>query len=366
MSFRSLVVALGACALLAPRGSQAQPMAPLDLPASSRIGDVPTATGTGASALAVHGFFRGFPSSIADARDLLDARSIAPAFRAWCGTVPYVDFTNGTVLDSQGREGPTVLCLPFLDPARMMPAHTCAASEGVPTGTYDQGGGLVMRLEGSVALRESGVYTFAWGHDDGVSMRFGDATVFEYPDPTGSRVDRRAVRVDRPGRYAFTLEWYDTIGGALLDWYVARGDATDGTFDAARFSLVRREDLYPSESAPCTARCERCEGETPVCDRAARRCVRCLTDAMCGPCGVCREGACVGDAGRCAADASADGAVDDGATVEADGGLDAATGAPPPAGGCGCATTTDARAGLAWVALCVLAPRRRVRRGKRR
>jgi hypothetical protein len=319
-----------------------------------RVGEAPAAPGTGADAMAVLGFFRGFPSSMADARDLLDGRSVAPAFDVWCGPVPYVDFTNGTVRDSAGLEAPTALCLPFLDPAREMAPHTCAAAPGLPAGRYFQGGGLVLRIEGALAIRAAGDYTFAWGHDDGVAFRFGDTQVFEYPDPTGSRVDRRVVRAAAPGLYPFTLEWYDTIGGALLDWYVASGDATAGDFDRARFRLVPREDLYPSALAPCTERCERCEGAAPVCDRAARRCVACTRDAHCGPCSACVDQQCVpvsaapgadgGDA--CAPDAgshdagSHDADSHDAGSHDADshdaGSHDAVAAQPPVGGGCTC------------------------------
>ncbi len=336
---RSLALATWLCTASA----WAQPAAVIELPSSARSGDVPAEAGRGADVMAVHGFFRGFPSSLADARDLLEGRSLAPAFDVWCGTAPYVDFTNGTVLDSAGREAPTALCLPFLDPDRMMPAHTCADAPGLPTGSYYQGGGLVLRIEGALALREAGDYTFAWGHDDGVGFRFGETTVFEYPDPTGSRVDRRVVRVAAAGLYPFTLEWYDTIGGALLDWYVAPGDATGGMFDPARFRLVARGDLYPSETAPCTARCERCEGRTAVCDRAARRCVECTRDAHCGACATCRDQRCVpvtdvpgADGGpACAPDAGPSSDASDASWLDAPG-SDGGVAPHVDEGGCSC------------------------------
>ncbi len=320
--------------------------------------------------MAVRGFFRGFPSSIADARDLLDGRSVAPAFDVWCGAVSYVDFTNGTVLDSFGRKAPTVLCLPFFDPTRASPPHFCEPVRGLPQSDYYQGGGLVLRIEGSLALRQAGDYTFAWGHDDGVSFRFGETAVFEYPDPTGSRVDRRVVRAPAAGLYPFTLEWYDTIGGALIDWYVARGDASTGALDW-RFSLVSRGDLFPSSTAPCTSRCERCEGATSVCDRNARRCVECLSDSHCPACEACLDRRCVpawqvpgADAAvGCPAappDASAVGANDAQSS-------DAESAITPPVAtpGCGCRTGSLQAAGRGATLLAVLAAMLRRRRSAR-
>jgi hypothetical protein len=329
--------------------------------------------------MAVHAFFRGFPSSLPDARDLLDGRSLAPAFDAWCGVVPYVDFTNGTVLDSVGREAPTVLCLPYFDASRQMAPHTCEPVVGLPRGGYYDGGGLVLRFEGSLAIREAGDFTLAWGHDDGVSFRLGATTVYEYNDPTGSRVDRRAIRVTQPGLYPFTLEWYDTIGGALIDWYIARGDASEGPFDA-RFALVPQRDLYPSSVAPCTERCERCEGDTPVCDRGARACVACVTDAHCRPCEVCEAHRCVPvarvpgrDAGpSCAPDAAVDAPVD--AAVDDVSSRDAASldGSVAPRtidGNAGCSCRAGAlqanHRGATLAATCVIAAMRRRRRRRR-
>lgn len=366
-SRRCLALALS----LGASTAAAQPVEPLAIPSEARAGDAPEARGTGASVMAVHGFFRGFPSSLADARDLLDGRSLAPAFEAWCGEVPYVDFTNGTVLDSFGRKAPTVLCLPYFDPARQVAPHSCEPLRALPQGDYYQGGDLVLRIEGSLAIREAGVYTLAWGHDDGVAFRFGETDVYEFNDPTGSRVDRRAVRIAAPGRYPFTLEWYDTIGGALLDWYIARGDASQGSFDG-RFALVPASDLYPSPAAPCTARCERCQGATPVCDRAARRCVGCAVDAQCPACQACSAHRCVpvgevpgADAGpACASDASAQTADADFADGPgADGARAPTTG--PDATGCACRAGAlrpwGPGATLAIVAMVMAARRRRPR-----
>lgn len=276
-------------ALARPRVARAQPVV---IPASARAGDVPPTPGIGAQAYVAHSFFQGFPSDLRDARDLLEGRSIAPVFDRWCGLLPYVDLTNATVRDSLGREAPTVLCLPFLAPDRMMPAATCRALPGVPEGRYYQGGGMVLRVRAWIAIRRPGTYTFAWGHDDGVGMYMADTTVYEYRDPTGSRVDRRAVSFAAPGLYPFTLEWYDTVGGALIDWYVADGDQTEGMFSGERFRLVPTEDLYPSDEIPCTARCERCPLDAPLCDHARGRCVRCRRDTDCAPCHTCSDGVC--------------------------------------------------------------------------
>lgn len=366
-SRRCLALALSLCASTA----SAQPVEPLAIPTEARAGDAPETPGTGASAMAVQGFFHGFPSSLADARDLLEGRSVAPAFEAWCGEVPYVDFTNGTVLDSFGRKAPTALCLPYFDPARQVAPHSCEPLRGLPQGDYYQGGGLVMRIEGSLAIREAGVYTLAWGHDDGVAFRFGETVVYEFNDPTGSRVDRRAVTLPAPGRYPFTLEWYDTIGGALIDWYIARGDASQGGFDG-RFALVSRSDLYPSNTAPCTARCERCEGATPVCDRSARRCVACAVDAHCPPCEACRAHRCVpvgdapgADAGSaCAPDAGAvipDAAIDDAPMGDGARALTPGPGATGCACGAGALRPWGAGATLTLVAIVMAARRRRPR-----
>jgi hypothetical protein len=247
-----------------------------------RVGEVPETPGRGVPVRWVHGFFAGYPFHIEDARDLLDERAVVPAFDTWCGTLPGIDLGNGSVADSLGRSAPSLICAPFLDPTQT-PEVSCRRLPHLPAGRYWRNGGAAMRARGALAVRRAGVYTFAWGHDDGVSFRVGATRVYEFPDGTGSRVDLATVSFDAPGLYPFTLEWYDTIGGALLDWYVASGDATAGDFDRARFRLVPREDLYPSALAPCTERCERCEGAAPVCDRAARRCVACTrsSNALC-------------------------------------------------------------------------------------
>ena len=364
-SLAPTALALTALALGAAAGAQ-----PVAIPPEARLGDVPAAPGTGAKAMAVHAFFSGFPADLRDARDLLDGRSVAPAFNVWCGVVPYVDFTNAQVPDSMGRESPTALCLPFLDPGREMPPRTCRAVESLPAGRYNQGGGLALRVEGGLALRRAGLYTLAWGHDDGVGFAFADRTVFEYRDPTGSRVDRRVVRADAAGLYLFTLEWYDTVGGALLDWYIAEGDASEGPFDA-RFSLVATDDLYPAGAIPCTARCERCGADAPRCDHARGRCVACDRDGDCGPCGRCDDGRCAArpgcadasvDGGDAAADApedvAQDAAADDGA-AGADAGL-----APPAPEGCACGARGESREGAlgAWAAGALALGRRRRRR----
>ncbi len=340
-----------ALALLAP--TSAALAQPVEVPARARLGDAPSAPGAGAPAMAVLAFFSGFPSDLRDARDLLDGRSVAPAFHAWCGVVPYVDFTNGQVLDSFGRQSPTALCLPFLDPARQGAPHSCRTVEGLPTGRYHQGGGLALRVEGGLALRRAGTYTLAWGHDDGVGFSFADATVFEFRDPTGSRVDRRAVRVAEPGLYLFTLEWFDTIGGALLDWYIAEGDATEGPLDA-RFRLVGADDLYAAGSIPCTPDCARCPADAPRCDWGRGRCV---ADHDAGAdAGDDVRDADVNDAPETPRDVAAEAAVD-----APDGGGTAA-----PAGGCACrAGARRRRAGVGFWAAGAMALARRRRRRRR-
>lgn len=371
-------VAFVTAVLALPASSYAQPMDPVDVPRSARERAVPAAPGVGAQAQAVLAFFHGFPSDLRDARDLLDGRSLAPAFNAWCGLVPYVDFTNGTVLDSLGREAPSVACLPFLDPMRMAPPHSCQGLSNLPTGNYYQGGGLALRVRGLLAFRAAGAFTFAWGHDDGVGFSIGDTPVFEFRDPTGSRVDRRVVRVAEPGLYPFTLEWYDTVGGALIDWYIADGAQLGGPFDGARFHLVPREDLYPSGALPCTATCARCPGSEPVCEWSTGRCLQCQGDDDCGPCRACAGNRCVpvgevpgADGGAaCAPDAAtpdadtpdADTPATDTPATDPDAPLDGG-GAPPQADpGCGCRAGARARHGLAALAaLAALATRRRRR-----
>ncbi len=356
---RILAVAAALAALAVGSSAAAQPVAPVAIPARARLGDAPDAPGIGAQAMAVQAFFGGFPMDLRDARELIDGRSFAPAFHTWCGVIPYVDFTNGAVVDSMRREEPTVLCLPFLDPDRAMPPHTCRTVPTLPTGRYYQGGGLALRVEGGLALRRAGEYTLAWGHDDGMGFSFADTPVFEFRETTGSRVDRRVIRVDAPGLYLFTLEWFDTYGGALIDWYIAEGDATQGAFDA-RFRLVPTSDLYPAGSIGCTARCERCGVDAPRCDHTRGRCVACLTDDDCGRCGRCDDGRCAAsDAPACrdaAADGTADAAVDDAAVTDAPSldvppTDDVATPPLPEQGGCACGAL-PARPGT-WGAIAI-------------
>lgn len=368
MRLRSVPTAVALAALAQGGGSLAQPVAPVAVPAVARLGEVPAAPGVGVQAMAVLSFFRGFPMDLRDARDLIDGRSLAPAFHAWCGVIPYVDFTNAAVPDSMGRESPTALCLPFLDPAREMAPRTCRTVSSLPAGAYYQGGGLALRVEGGLALRRAGEYTLAWGHDDGMGFSFADTPVFEFRETTGSRVDRRVIRVAEPGLYLFTLEWFDTYGGALIDWYIAEGDASQGDFDA-RFHLVPTADLYPAGSIGCTERCERCGPGAPRCDVARGRCVACLGDDDCGRCGRCDDGRCAArDAPGCrdaAADAADDAAVDapgdDGFGGDA---LDAADGGAPtaPPEGCACgarAATSPGWGGLAAVVMALGSKRRR-------
>lgn len=364
MRLRSVSIAVALAALAQGVVAPAQPVAPVVVPAVARLGDAPEAPGVGVQTMAVLSFFHGFPMDLRDARDLIDGRSLAPAFHTWCGVIPYVDFTNAAVPDSMGREAPTALCLPFLDPAREMAPRTCRAVSPLPAGAYYQGGGLALRVEGGLALRRAGEYTLAWGHDDGMGFSFADTPVFEFRETTGSRVDRRVIRVSEPGLYLFTLEWFDTYGGALIDWYIAEGDASQGGFDA-RFRLVPTDDLYPAGSLGCTARCERCGPGAPRCDLARGRCVACLDDDDCGRCGRCDDGRCVARdvpgcrdaavevAGDAAADASED--VRDEDPLDAAPAVDGAAPTAPPEG-CACgarAATSPGWGGLAaaWMAL---------------
>ncbi len=97
----------------------------------------------------VHGFFAGQPFDLSDARDLLEGRSITPSFERWCGNIPYVDFSNSTVRDSLGREGPTVQCFPLLAATIPDAGVSCSRLAGVPSGTYHRHGGAVMRVRGT-------------------------------------------------------------------------------------------------------------------------------------------------------------------------------------------------------------------------
>lgn len=278
-----------------PGVAMAQPV--VAIPPTAVARPVPLAPGTGSQALFVRTVFSGMPRTLDEARALIDGTSLAPAFDLWCGLLPYVDFGNGATRDSRGREDPTLLCLPFIDPARSVSLARCRALPELPTGMYSTNGGAAMRIEGWLAVRTAGVFTFAWGHDDGMAFTLGGLTVFAYTDSTAPRIDRRAVSFSQPGLYPFTLEWFDGIGGALIDWYRAPGDltATDaGTLDD-RFELVPREDLYPSGALPCTARCERCTADRAVCDFYSSRCVECLDDSQCSPCSHCTAGVCTHD-----------------------------------------------------------------------
>ncbi len=146
-------------------------------------------------------------------------------------------------------------------------------------------------------MRSAGTLTFAWGHDDGFAFEVGDVVAFEFPGPTGSRVDRQALRFEAPGLYPFQLDWFDGIEGAVIDWYVATGDqrATAFTSDAGTvFRLVPTEDLYPTDALPCTPDCRPCPLEARRCDYARSRCVRCLDDGECPRCSRCVEGRCAG------------------------------------------------------------------------
>lgn len=335
---------------------------PIVIDASHRLGDVPAHDGDGVAVRWVHGFFPGFPFHIEDARDLLDERAVIPAFETWCGALPYIDLGNRSVGDSLGRGAPTLLCAPFLE-ARDDGESTCRRLDGVPTGRYWRNGGAAMRAEGALAIREAGVYTFAFGHDDGVSLRFGATRVYEFADGTAPRVDLATVRFDAAGLYPFTLEWFDGIGGAIIDWYVSRGARERGEFSNFTFELVPTRDLYARTESACTEDCRRCAAPTPVCDRARGVCVGCDAQRGCGRCARCVAGQCVADPSRpdCAPDAgSPEGSRDAEATHDAASSPDASSAAP--GAGCGCATRSPSSSGaLASIALLCLRSRRRRR-----
>lgn len=312
-----------------PAGAQ-----PLEIPVGLVEGRVPATPGTGVQAMFVLGFFRGAPYNLIHARDILAGTSITPAFDSWCGPLPQVDFSNGTTVDSLGRSAPTVMCLPFHDPlAEQM--HPCRPLAGLPTGRYSTNGGAVLRVRGWFAVRAAGTYTFAWGHDDGMAFDVGNVAVFAYADGTAPRVDRRALRFAAPGLYPFQLDWFDSIGGALIDWYVADGEHPEGDLAADAFRLFPTADLYPSGALPCTRDCRRCALPTPRCDYAAARCVACLDDRDCARGDRCDHEACAAPA---IPDAGA--AIDAGAWLDAgaaDASMDAGPAQADPAGGCGCA-----------------------------
>ncbi len=329
-----------------PRQAAAQP---LDIPAALREGPVPATSGTGVQAMFVLSFFHGTPYNLAHARDILAGTSITPSFDEWCGPLPQVDFTNGTTVDSLGRSAPTTMCLPFQDPlAEQM--HPCRPLAGLPPGRYSTHGGAVLRLRGWFAVRAAGTYTFAWGHDDGMAFDVGPVPVFAFADGTAPRVDRRVLRFAAPGLYPFQLDWFDSIGGALIDWYVAGGEHPDGDLAATGFRLFPTADLYPSGALPCTRDCRRCALPTPRCDYAAARCVACLDDRDCARGTHCENEICalptLPDAGV---------VIDAGSLL--DSGLDASLAPPSPAAGCACVVGRTGGAhpsgiaamlGLAW------------------
>lgn len=351
-------LALCLASALAPASADAEV---IDIAADLRLGAVPDRAGRGVPVRWVHGYFPGHPFHIDDARDLLDGVSFAPAFERWCGTLPYIDLGNRTTNDSQGRGAPTLLCAPFLD-ATQSAMVTCRSLPQVPAGRYWTNGGAAMRARGAIAIRAPGVYTFAWGHDDGVSFRIGRTPIYEFPDGTGARVDTASVRFSEAGLYPFVLEWFDGIGGAIIDWYVAPGEHPAASFASAPFTLVPTEDLFALDQQDCTASCEACAFPTPICDRDTGRCVRCVNDGDCGARAVCVEGACVAtprptdhpDAGEDRADAA----------NGSDLGAGAAT-LPPSAGGCGCAVRSVRPPALGLAVLAALVVRCS-RRGRRR
>ncbi len=343
------------------RRVEAQPWEVWEVPETARVGPVPETPGTGASAQFVRGFFQGHPFSLDDARDMMEGRSIVPIFDVWCGLVPYVNFTNATVPDSLGHRGDPVLCLPFLQADRPDAAADCRPLPGVPNGAYWMNGGAVLRVRGLLAVRLAGTMTLAWGHDDGFSFALAGHTVSEFPGPTGSRVDRAVVRFSAPGLYPFQLDWFDGVGGALLDWYSAPGEHLEDPFSAGTFRLVPRDDLYPDEASPCRADCDPCPSHLSRCDRPAGRCVACLNPNHCPAGSSCTDGRCVA------------GPADAGAPPTPDAATPADLGPPtaPPAG-CTCgidsAPTTPGRsptlcAGL-LLAMALTHRRRRPHRGK--
>jgi len=328
-----------------------------EVPETARVGTVPAQPGTGASAQFVRGFFAGHPQALDDARDMLEGRSIVPIFDVWCGLVPYVNFGNATVPDSLGRNGDPMLCLPFLQADRPDATADCRPLPGVPNGAYWMNGGAVLRVRGLLAVREAGTVTLAWGHDDGFSFDLAGQTVSEFPGPTGSRIDRAVVRFAAPGLYPFQLDWFDGIGGALLDWYRAPGEHRDDTFSADTFRLVAREDLYPDETSPCRADCEPCPSELSRCDRAAGRCVACLSAAHCPAGATCTDGRCLAPV-----------LPEDAGTPPVDTGPAPSDAGPPvPAAGCACRTThpqPGRRVGVGGIlAFALLHRRRRLRHG---
>lgn len=357
----------GALALAMLLGASTARAEVLRIDPSARVGAVPEAPGRGVPVRWVHGFFAGYPFHIEDARDLLDERAVVPAFDTWCGTLPGIDLGNGSVPDSLGRGAPSLVCAPFLD-ATQTPEVSCRRLPHLPTGGYWRNGGAAMRARGALAVRRAGVYTFAWGHDDGVSFRVGATRVYEFPDGTGSRVDVATVSFEQPGLYPFTLEWFDGIGGAVIDWYVAEGERRAGEFSNFTFTLVPPTDLFPLDERDCTARCEPCGEATPYCDRDEGRCVACTATRGCGACARCADGRCTPDPGRpgcgpaAPVDAGDDASARDAGTLEdaADGG---ASPAPTASPGCGCrGPAGESRAHVvAWMLVAVVGSRRRKR-----
>ncbi|MBI5514698.1 MAG: hypothetical protein HY909_13060 [Deltaproteobacteria bacterium] len=363
--------------LLASGRGVAQP-APVEVPWEARLAPLPRELGTGAQYRFLLAAFGGFPQDIADARDFLEGRSLAPGFHAHCGLTPYVDFTNATVRDSLGLEAPKVLCLPFLDPDRRMPAATCRPLPGAPTGRYFTNGGAVLRIEAALAVREAGPQTFAFGHDDGFSFSIAGRVVFEFPGPTGSRVDRVVVRFPRAGLYPFRLDWYDTIGGALLDWYRCPGDCAAEPFTGNAYALVDTRELYPTGTLPCAPDCAPCPASAPRCDVARGRCVACTRDPECLSCERCVDGSCVRvrdlpdaevpagcrapppDAASPDGPPTAERPPEDRAPQDATEDTQRPTARPP---GCGCGVASAGRGAAAWAFALLGARRRRRRRG---
>jgi hypothetical protein len=191
------------------------------------------------------------------------------------------------------------------------------------------------------------------------------------------------VRFPQAGLYPFRLDWYDTIGGALLDWYHAPGDRSAEPFTGSLYALVDTADLYPTGSLPCAADCAPCPARAPRCDLARSRCVQCTRDPECLSCERCVDGACIPLRGlpdaavpapclappdaaapqdaRDAWDAQEPSTLPPRDAPGQDATEDTMTPTPAAPGGCGCRVAARERAsGLAVVAL--LGGRRRRRR----
>ncbi|MBK6533141.1 MAG: hypothetical protein IPF99_27195 [Deltaproteobacteria bacterium] len=77
----------------------------------------------------------------------------------------------------------------------------------------------------------------------------GPVPVFAYHDGTAPRVDRRVLRFEAPGLYPFQLDWFDSIAGALIDWYVAEGEHPDGELAVSRVQALPHRGPLPLRGA---------------------------------------------------------------------------------------------------------------------